>query len=211
MGNVNELFDNATEESFFIEEEGNTKDKKTTNNKQFTPIVEGNYLGHIIEVETRLVDVKNWKARLYNYTVQVHKDNSFNKYTLYGEHISGKEYVGLKFRGNVWRFLEPKESDSFESNANGNKGYLMHCETIGIECPTQKKEVNGKEVTVKMLPNLNTNDMLGVPVTAVVKKGKPFTNKNGERKQYFDCKWVERWKDGVKIDVEGDKDEKIPF
>ena len=88
---------------------------------------------------------------------------------------------------------------------------MKFCETIGIECPTHKKVVDGQEIEVKALPNLTTSDMLGKPVTAFVAKGRPFKNKDGETKTYFDCKFVKPWKDAVeKVMTNGDSDA-IPF
>lgn len=38
------------------------------------------------------------------------------------EDTSGTPYIGYKFRGNVWRFLEPGENDTFKSNSEEMQG-----------------------------------------------------------------------------------------
>ena len=106
---------------------------------------------------------------MYNYTVQVAEENSANEYT-YNE-INGDEkttdgsaYKGYKFKGSVWRFLEPQKEDKFEANPTGNKGYLYFCEALNIECPKETKQINGQDIDVQTLPNLTSNDLIGKPV-----------------------------------------------
>ena len=62
MADVNEMFSKVTgEQSFF------SKSKK----KEFTPVAKGEYFGHIVEVESKILDVKQgkYKARLYSFVV----------------------------------------------------------------------------------------------------------------------------------------------
>ena len=209
--NANDVFKDLTgEKSVYTQE-----DKKP---KEYVPIVEGEYLGHIIDVETQILDVKrdgNFKARLYKYTVQVAEENKSNKY--FYKDIDGSEketdgssYKNYKFKGNVWRFLEPQEGDDFDSNSSGNKGYLNFCQTMGIECPTTKEKVNGKKVEVKQLPSLNTDDVVGKPVIAVIKEGRPWKDKKGNPRVYFDCKFVKKWEGGKAKKQNGAGDD-IPF
>ena len=215
MAEVNDVFDKITDEKSYFD----PSKKKRVDTKKWTPIVQGEYLGHITSVETKIVDVKkdgNFRARLYRYEVTVSSENKKMMYTKPDinnkpEDYDGSCYQNLKFRGSLWRFLEPQEKDDFESNSGGNKNYMRFCETIGIECPTHKKVVDGQEIEIKALPNLTTSDMLGKPVTAFVAKGRPFKNKDGETKTYFDCKFVKPWKDAVeKVMTNGDSDA-IPF
>ena len=44
----------------------------------------------------------------------------------------GHDYVGKKFKGNLWKFLEPSKDDKFDSNQGGNKAYFRFCETLGV-------------------------------------------------------------------------------
>ena len=123
----------------------------------------------------------------------------------------GNVYVGKKFLGKLWRFLEPTEKDTFESNSTGNTSYLRFCETIGIDCPIEKRNIGGEDVEVQILPNLSTEDFLGQPVTAVVDLGRPWTNKEGERKQYWDCKFCKKWENGKKKNITGVMKDDIQF
>ena len=199
MANVNDMFNEVTKEQSFY-----TKSKK----KEFTPYGKGEYFGHIVDVDSKVLDVKGgqYKARLYTYTVQVAAENKSKDFQYEG--IDGKPtktkgdvYVGGKFRGKLWRFLEPTKGDEFESNANGNTGYLKFCETIGVECPTETRTIDGEAVEVQLLPNLTPDVMLGQPIVAFVDKGRPFTNKEGKEVFFWDCKFCKKWTGGKKKDI----------
>ena len=216
MAEVNDVFDKITDEKSYFDP---SKVKKV-DTKEWEPIREGDYLGHITTVDTKILNVKkdgNFKARMYKYTVTVSSENEKMKYTRLDinnkpEDYDGSCYKNLKFRGTLWRFLEPKEGDDFESNSGGNKGYLRFCETLGIDCPVDKKVVDGEEIEVKILPNLTSQDMLGKPVTAFVAQGRPFTGKDGKTKRYFDCKFIKKWEDGKdKVIGKEDSLDDIPF
>ena len=43
--------------------------KDTEQKSNWMPTLEGQYLGHIIEPETRVVEFKGYKARVYNFKV----------------------------------------------------------------------------------------------------------------------------------------------
>ena len=211
MADVNEMFNETTkEESFFVP--GKEKKKGLSQ-----PIAQGEYFGHIIGCESKIVDVKKgeFKARLYTYTFQASEENeskTFQFKNIAGEmeDTSGKPYIGYKFRGTVWRFLEPGKKDTFKSNSEGNAGYLRFCDTIGIECPVEKRTINGEDVEVKLLPNLTPEDTLGQPCIAFVDLGRPWVNKEGVRKQYWDSKFIKKWAEGEKKVISGGDDE-IPF
>tara|TARA_R100000808_G_scaffold12924_1_gene31843 strand:- start:277 stop:903 length:627 start_codon:yes stop_codon:yes gene_type:complete len=208
MADVNDMFNDITKEQSFY-----TPKAK----KDITPIVEGDYLCHITDVKTEIKDVKGkYRARLYSYTVEVapeNKDMDYEYQDIDGSKkpTKGHVYVGKRFYGRVWRFLEPSEGDSFESNSQGNTHYLRFCETIGLDCPKETKNINGQDIEVQILPSLSSEDMLGQPVTSFVALGNPFTNKKGERKQYFDCKFCKKWEGGKKINIGGGKKDDIPF
>ena len=218
MAEVNDIFDKITDEQSFFDP---SKEKKV-DAKKFEPIREGEYLGHITDVETKILDVKrdgNYRARMYKYTVTISPENSQKMYTRLNingqpEDYDGGCYQNLKFKGTLWRFLEPKEGDTFESNSGGNKGYLRFCETLGIECPTHTRNVDGQDIEVKALPNLTTADMLGKPVTAFVAQGRPFKGRDGKTRRYFDCKFIKKWENGKDKVVSGGNsgvDDDIPF
>ena len=50
MANVNDMFNEVTKEQSFY-----TKAKK----KEFTPYAKGEYFGHIVEVDSKVLDVKD--------------------------------------------------------------------------------------------------------------------------------------------------------
>jgi len=211
MADINETFDDITgEQSFFIP--GKKKERK-----DYKPFAKGEYFGHIVECETKIVDVRGGKhkARLYTYVFEAseeNKDTTFRFKNMSGdmEETKGDCYVGSKFRGKLWRFLEPTKKDTFESNPEGNSGYLKFCESMGIECPVEKRVVDGNEIEVHLLPNLDVGDMLGKPGIAFVDLGRPWTNDKGETKRYWDAKWINRWADGKERVINGASDE-IPF
>ena len=210
MAEVNDVFDSVTkEQSFFV------PGKKAK--KEFKPYAKGEYFGHIIECDSRVVDVKKGehKARLYTFVFQAAQENetkTFEFKNIKGEmeKTKGDCYVGAKFRGKLWRFLEPGKDDTFRSNSEGNTGYMRFCQTIGVKCPVEKREINGEEIEVQLLPNLSASDMLGKPAIAVVDLGRPFVNKDGETKQYWDAKFLKKWEEGKQKTVSG-ADDAIPF
>ena len=202
MAEVNDMFNEITKEQSFY-----AKGKK----KEFTPYAKGEYYAHITEVDSKVLDVKGgqYKARLYTYTVVVadeNKEKDFHYEGIDGKMVEtdGKPYVGKTFKGKLWRFLEPAKDDTFESNTSGNKGYLKFCETIGVECPTETRTINGEDVEVQILPTLSPENMLGQPVIAFVDKGREFTNKRGERTFFWDCKFCKKWEGGVKKEISND-------
>ena len=123
----------------------------------------------------------------------------------------GHVYIGKKFKGKLWRFLEPSKDDTFESNPTGNAGYLRFCETIGVECPTETKTIDGEDVEVQLLPELSADMMLGQPVCAFVDKGRPFKNKEGETKVYWDVKFCKKWVGGTKKEISAKSGSELPF
>ena len=210
MAEVNDMFDDITKEQSFFNPNSDKSKKK------YIPLVKGEYFGHIVEVTTKILDVKGgkYKARLYNYIVETSKENAEKEVVDEGNGKvvkAGDSFVGKKFRGNLWRFLEPKDGDDFESNSEGNTAYMRFCENIGKECPTEMKTIDGVDVSVKLLPSLSTEDFLGQPVIAFADKGRPFTDKEGKTRQYFDCKFCKKWEDGTKKDISSGGSNEIPF
>ena len=213
MANVSDVFDDVTgKQSFFVP-------GKQTDKKKFTPYSKGEYFCHIVESESKVVDVKGGehKAELFTFTVEASKENAEKDFS-YTDRETGKTvttkgnvYIGRKFKGKLWRFLEPSKEDTFESNSTGNTGYMRFCETIGIECQTDRKEVNGEVIEVKLLPKLSSADMLGKAVIAFVDKGRPWTDKQGNTKQYWDCKFCKVWEGGVARKIEQGAGNDIPF
>ncbi len=211
MANINEVFDEKQNEtSTYFEVPGNAK-----SSSNYQPTIPGTYFGHIQDVETRIVEFNNYKARVYNFKVKVASENSKCQYPstdINGAptQISGSNFVGRIFRSSgVFRFLEPGKEDKFKSNPTGNRGYLSLCQAMGIKCDEKEQVIDGKKVKVKTLPSINTSDIEGMPVAAEVKPGKPYTDKNGNQRHYFDVKWVNEWADGKKM--ESGADDEIPF
>ena len=208
MADVNDMFKDITKEQSYY-----TKGEK----KDFIPLTEGDYLCHITEVTSKILDVQGkYKARLYSFTLIVDEENSSLDYQyieINGDkkHTKGTPYVGKKFFGKLWRFLEPKEGDDFESNSEGNTNYLRFCETIGVDCPKETKNIDGQDVEVQILPSLSAEDMIGQPVRAFVALGKPWKNKQGETKQYYECKFCKKWDGGKKKTIKTGAKDEIPF
>jgi hypothetical protein len=183
---------------------------------QWIPLSDGEYFGHIVEVDTREVNThKNThRAKVYNCIFQVADENSTNNYeypwgnTRYT--TTGAEYVGKKIRARgVFRYLEPKDGDTFEAFQEGNATYKYFCDALSIPMINIEKKVGGEDVVVKALPTITNDDIIGKPVIAVVGDGKPYTNKNGKEVTPKEVKFVKYWKDGVQ--KEGGLDEDIPF
>ena len=192
MANVNDILSEKGEKSFFYDDGSKPK---------FKGLTEGNYLGHITDVSTRVVEWQNYKARVYNFKVKVSPENDLK----YENGFAGREIKSI----GVFRYLEPGKDDTFVAHPSGNRNYLNFCEALSVNCPSEKKKINGKEVEVKVLPSLNLSDVSGKPVDAVVKKGKAYTDKKGVQRCYMDVKWVEKWEDGEQIKTEGSNE--IPF
>ena len=87
----------------------------------------------------------------------------------------------------------------------------MFCKNIGKECPTETRNIGGEDIEVQLLPNLTTEDFLGQPVIAFVDKGRPYTDKKGNKRQYYDCKFCKKWEDGKRKMITSGGSNEIPF
>ena len=210
---TDDLFDKAVNEtSFAIPTEG--KAKSESKGKKH-PLIAGDYLGHIVQVNSKVVDVKGgeFKARVYDYFVEVAPENKQNTYTYTkydtDETVScdGSSYTGYKFKGSSFKYLEPGKDDKFKSRTEFNKYYLWFCEACGIECKSITTEIDGKDVEVNELPVINMEELVGTPVSAVVGKGKTWTDSEGIERTPWVCKFVRPWKDGKKKEIS----DEIPF
>ena len=199
------------EEALFIPSEG---DKE-----EYIPKVAGEYLGHITDARSLTreftKDNRNFKARIFNFKVHVAPENSRQTYTLTskdGTHreITGEHYIDWTVVADgVFRFLEPTDADNFESNAEGNKRYLMFCQSLGMEIHTEERTVNGKTVKVQVLPDIKETDLNGTPVVAVVGRGQDWVNDTGETRPSWRCKFTKLWTDGKKLATTTTND--LPF
>ena len=83
---------------------------------------------------------------------------------------------------------------------------------LGKEPKTTELEVDGEKVTMKELPDLSEDDILGKPVLAVVGKGKPWTSdRDGKTRTSLEVKWFRTWAEGDDIDPESLVDDDLPF
>ena len=172
------------------------------------PLNEGEYLGHLKDITTREVSFKGYKATVYNYFFEVAKENGIKSYTFKNEEYSGSEYVGRTIKGSgIFKFLTPKKGDDFEANPSGNDKYLLFCKSIGVEVKREEREIDGKKVTVEIMPSLSEDDIQGRPAVAVVGRGKPYTNKNGKEINPWQVKFVKSWDEGETRDFNSE----IPF
>ena len=214
MSITDDMFDKAVNETSFALPQEDKPRAKSGEKKH--PLVSGDYVGHITQVNSKVVDVKGgeFKARVYDYFVEVAPENKSNSYT-YTDFSTketvvcdGGSYVGYKFKGSSFKYLEPGKDDTFKSRTEFNKYYLWFCEACGIECPTITTEIDGKDVEVKELPVINMEELVGTPVSAVAGQGKTWTDNDGNERTPWVCKFVRPWKDGKKREI-GDAD--IPF
>ena len=83
----------------------------------------------------------------------------------------------------------------------------MFCQSIGVEVKKEKREIDGKNIYVEVMPRLSEEDINGKPVVAVVGRGKAYTNKQGKEVTPWQCKFVKAWDEGEIRDFK----EEIPF
>jgi len=171
------------------------------------PLQEGEYFGHIVDVSTKDVEYSGYKANVYNFKVRFAEENKSLTFKFKDEEYSGSEYTDRVVRAmGVFKFLTPKEGDDFKANPSGNQRYLWFCKNMGIEVKKATRDIDGKKVTVEVMPNLSEDEIVGKPVIAVVGRGKPFTLKGKEIKPW-EVKYVKQWEDGEVKDFS----EEIPF
>ena len=192
-----------------------------TEDKPSVRMPEGSYPAHIVEVETVERTVKGrYKAMIYNYTVKIAeeaKSITFDAVDFDGNsvQVNGGDYAGRTIRSNgVFKFLHPENGEGFEPYPSGNKGYANFCKVLGTEMPIKTVEIDGNEVKVRELPDLAEDDILGKPVKAIIKYGKPWTsNKDGKTRTYLEVKWLANWEDGktVEVDVMSTDKDDLPF
>ena len=80
--------------------------------------------------------------------------------------------------------------------------------------PIKTVEIDGNKVKVRELPDLTEDDILGKPVKAIIKYGKPWTsNKDGKTRTYLEVKWLANWEDGktIEVDVMSTDNSDLPF
>tara|TARA_R110002020_G_scaffold44917_2_gene128889 strand:+ start:2267 stop:2899 length:633 start_codon:yes stop_codon:yes gene_type:complete len=206
---INSAFGGAVESSYYSLDE-TKKDKPT-----FIPAVPGEYLGHIVELKSKVYDIKGGvkKARIYNYYVQLAEQNAGTKYEVpnHGT-IDGSEFTGRKIRSDgVFRYLEPQEGDTFQSHPAGNTGYLKFCEAIGVELKPIEKTIDGKKVKLLQLPSISEEDVLGKAVKINVQHGKSYKNAKGYDTVPLVIKFINIWKDGKDIVIKKESTDDIPF
>ena len=199
----------------FFEDETNTTNGTPTR----AGLVEGEYLGHIANVRSIVRPVrKKYQARIYNFDVIVADENSRGTYQyedISGKHITitGEQFVGKKLIAKgVFKFLDPQEGDDFEGCPTENHKYSRFCETVGIPPTEETRTIDGKPSVVKLLPLLTEEDLLGKPVTAVLRKvNDEWTNNKGEKMHYsWRVSYVKPWTEGRLKVMEVNRDD-LPF
>ena len=205
----------ALEVATFFEDTTQTHTDSTTRRA----LVEGDYLGHITNARSIIRPVLGrFQARIYNFDILVSPENKTMKYQyedITGKHveITGEQFTDKKLIAKgVFKFLDPQEDDDFESNPTGNRGYSLFCETLGVPSTEETRSIDGKQTTVKLLPLLTTEHMLGRPVTAVLKKVKDeWTNNKGEKMHYsWRVSYVKPWTTGTVKEMTVNEDD-LPF
>ena len=206
------------EVSTFFEDTTKT-DTNTNGELRKTGLVEGEYLGHITNARSIVRPVLNkFKARIYNFDVIVAPENKGMTYQyedITGKHVTltGEQFIDRKLIAKgVFKFLDPQEGDDFEGNPTENNKYTRFCETVGLTLTEETRTIDGKETTVKLLPTLIPEQMLGRPVTAVLKKIKDkWTNNKGETMHYsWRVTYVKPWENGQVREMTVNEDD-LPF
>ena len=206
------------EVSTFFEDTTKT-DTNTNGELRKTGLVEGEYLGHITNARSIVRPVLNkFKARIYNFDVIVAPENKGMTYQyedITGKHVTltGEQFIDRKLIAKgVFKFLDPQEGDDFEGNPTENNKYTRFCETVGLTLTEETRTIDGKETAVKLLPTLTAEQMLGRPVTAVLKKVKDkWTNNKGETMHYsWRVSYVKLWENGQVREMTVNEDD-LPF
>ena len=206
------------EVSTFFEDTTKT-DTHTNGELRKTGLVEGEYLGHITNARSIVRPVLGkFKARIYNFDVIVAQENKGMTYQyedITGKHVTltGEQFIDRKLIAKgVFKFLDPQEGDDFEGNPTENNKYTRFCETVGLTLTEETRTIDGKETTVKLLPTLIPEQMLGRPVTAVLKKIKDkWTNNKGETMHYsWRVTYVKPWENGQVREMTVNEDD-LPF
>ena len=205
------------EEALFIPTKHTTNGTtEHTAEHEYTPKTAGRYLGHVIDLQTtdgKLFDERDkagqltgrkLKARFFNLIVRVAPETANLTFVHHNDDgaetmHSGVDYVGWEVRGGIPRYLEPQEGDTFAANPGGNESYLELCRVCGVHPETREINENGTSVTAHVLPILESKDAIGHPITAIVGRGKDWTNKKGELVRGFKVKKVEEWTDGKRL------------
>ena len=194
-------------------------DADSTHTTAHRGLVEGEYLGHITNARSIVRPVMGkFKARIYNFDVIVAPENTGLTYQyedIDGTHIdlTGEQFIGKKLIAKgVFKFLDPQDGDDFKGNSAENHKYFRFCETLGVRPTDSTQTVDGKETTVKLLPVLTEEDMLGKPVTAVLRKVKDeWTNNKGEKMHYsWRVSYVKDWTGGTLKTMKVDPED-LPF
>ena len=109
MSDINKMFDEAINEVSLFRPDSTKK-----SNDKWIPFNKGDYYGHIVNADSRIVDVQGqYRARVYNYAIKVSDKNKHMTYDWHDDkgerkEVSGSEYVGRTiWAGGVFSFLEP--------------------------------------------------------------------------------------------------------
>ena len=182
---------------------------------EWIPMVEGEHFGHIVKADTRKVTWEkegiDYEATVYNFFVEISPENAQNKFTYQkdgvDQHVDGSSYAGKKIKAKgIFRITKPTN--------DANAQYIRFCDDLGLSLTDKKAIVDGKEVMIKELPELTTDFMEGKPVIAVIKEGKPWTNKDGDQKKGWEVKFIKAWTNGKQKQVVAEKpvsDDDLPF
>ena len=171
------------------------------------PMPEGVYPAHITEVRTATRTVKSqYKALIYNVKVTIDKDAKSRSYEGTNAEgnavtVTGEQYIGNEYSSKgVFKFLHPNGDAEFEANPGGNKGYFAFCKAVGKEPKDTEVEIDGEKITVKELPDLTEDDIMGKPVLVTMGKGKPWvSDRDGKTRVPIVAKWFNFWSEGTTL------------
>ena len=86
------------------------------------------------------------------------------------------------------------------SNFHLYASYCTYCEDTGSKPVGQKRFIS-------LLLDCCKNQLGLKEISQFSKKGRPFKNKEGKTRTFYDCKWIKQWKEGKVKKVE----DEIPF
>ena len=178
---------------------------------------EGKYKAQIVEVDikhdhesiARKDRTKKNVSNIYEVTYKIHSDNAKESFKdNEGTEVQGGSLVDRTVKGRrVYKFKTPtteQSNNGFIANPGNNGGYFKFCTAVNAKIEEKEITIPAGQRTVKILPDLTKEDLLGKPVIITVKhrvwKGKDgkeiiieSTGKPGRSAEVYD---VQEWNDG---------------
>ena len=156
---------------------------------------------HILKIQFIL---KKNISNIYEITYRIHSDNAKEMFKdNEGSEVQGSSLIDRTVKGRrVYKFKTPTTEQSnkgFVPNPGNNGGYFKFCTAVNAKIEEKEITVPAGQRTVKVLPDLTEQDLLGKPVLITVKhriwkdkEGKEIiiesTGKQGRSAEVYDTK-----------------------